>query len=88
MSQREESERAHVLTAGRRTAVGLCRGLSRVSGQPGWRLRWTEGAGDHYRRKRRSYWTASRDEAVALQQLLRVPGTTLHAAMLAIHAIG
>ena len=62
------------------TAVSLCPGLSKLSGRPGWRLRWTEGTGSHWRRRRRYYWTESRAEAEALRRLLRVPGTTLEAA--------
>jgi len=66
------------------TRVQVCRGLSRRSGLPGWRLLWREGAGSHWQRRRRDYWTESRDEAVALAQLLRVPGTTLEAAQAAL----
>jgi hypothetical protein len=62
------------------TAVSLCAALGRRCGRPGWRLRWTEGTGPHYGRRRRSFWTESRAEAEALQPLLRVPGTTIEAA--------
>jgi hypothetical protein len=68
------------------TAVKLCAALGRRSGCQGWRLRWHEGTGSHYHRIRRSYWTETRAEAEALQALLRVPGTTLDAALHTLHA--
>jgi hypothetical protein len=66
------------------TSVGLCRALSRRSGRPGWRLKWTEGTGAYHDRRHQSHWTESRAEAEALQRLLRVPGTTLDAALRAL----
>jgi hypothetical protein len=66
--------------------VGLCRSRSIGSGRPGWRLRWTEGAGEYCTRRRRTYWTESHDEALALRPLLRVPGTTLDAALRVVYA--